>query len=77
MPPIPKSVKDVVESGRLAHLVTLNPDGGPQITCVWVGIDGDEIVMAPGRGPEDQERHKRFARELLYGDGFAQPHGAD
>jgi PPOX class probable F420-dependent enzyme len=30
----------------LAHLVTLNPDGGPQVTVVWVGLDGDEIVAA-------------------------------
>jgi PPOX class probable F420-dependent enzyme len=26
--------------------VTLNPDGSPQITCIWVGLDGDEIVSA-------------------------------
>jgi len=34
----------VLESDRLAHLVTLNPDGSPQISCVWVGLEGDEIV---------------------------------
>jgi len=26
--------------------VTLNPDGSPQVTVVWVGLDGDEIVAA-------------------------------
>jgi hypothetical protein len=26
--------------------VTLNPDGSPQLTVVWVGLDGDEIVAA-------------------------------
>ena len=26
------------------HLVTINPDGGPQVSVVWVGVDGDEIV---------------------------------
>ena len=31
-------------SGHLAHLVTLNPDGSPQVTIVWVGLEGDEIV---------------------------------
>lgn len=44
MPNIPDSVRAVVESGRLGHLVTLNPDGGPQVTCVWVGVDGDDLV---------------------------------
>ena len=43
---IPDSARSVIESGRLAHLVTLNRDGSPQISCVWVGIDGDEIVCA-------------------------------
>ena len=33
-------------SGHLAHLVTLNKDGSPQISIVWVGLDGDEIVCA-------------------------------
>lgn len=30
--------------GHLAHLVTLNPDGSPQVTIVWIGVEGDEIV---------------------------------
>jgi PPOX class probable F420-dependent enzyme len=33
-----------VASGRLVHLATLNADGTPQVTCVYVGWDGDEIV---------------------------------
>jgi PPOX class probable F420-dependent enzyme len=44
--PIPQSAREVLESARLAHLVTLNPDGSPQVTCVWPGVDGDEIVIA-------------------------------
>jgi PPOX class probable F420-dependent enzyme len=42
---IPDDVRAVLESGRLAHFVTLNRDGSPQLTCVWVGVDGEEIVM--------------------------------
>jgi PPOX class probable F420-dependent enzyme len=41
---IPPEAREVLESGRLAHLVTLNPDGSAQVTCVWVGLEGDEIV---------------------------------
>jgi PPOX class probable F420-dependent enzyme len=41
---IPPEAREVLESDRLAHLVTLNPDGSPQVTCVWVGLEGDEIV---------------------------------
>ena len=46
MTPIPDSARAVLESPALAHLVTLNPDGSPQVTVVWVGLDGDEIVAA-------------------------------
>jgi PPOX class probable F420-dependent enzyme len=41
---IPPEARAVLESDRLAHLVTLNPDGSPQVSCVWVGLEGDEIV---------------------------------
>jgi len=41
---IPESVRAVLESSALAHLVTLEPDGSPQVSIVWVGLDGDEIV---------------------------------
>jgi PPOX class probable F420-dependent enzyme len=38
--------RDLLESDALAHLVTLNADGSPQVSIVWVGLDGDEIVAA-------------------------------
>ena len=46
MASLPESARAVLESAALAHLVTLNPDGSPQVTVVWVGLDGDEIVAA-------------------------------
>jgi len=33
-----------IASGRLVHLATINPDGTPQVTCIYVGWDEDEIV---------------------------------
>lgn len=41
---LPDSARAVVESGRLAHLVTLGPDGSPHVTLVWVGLEDGEIV---------------------------------
>lgn len=41
---LPESAKELIESGALAHLVTLNEDDSPQVTCIWVGLDGDELV---------------------------------
>jgi PPOX class probable F420-dependent enzyme len=41
---IPQAIRTLIESGCPAHLVTLNRDGSPQVTLVWVGVDGDELV---------------------------------
>jgi PPOX class probable F420-dependent enzyme len=38
-------VRGVIESGRLAHFVTVNRDGSPHVTIVWVGIDDDDVVV--------------------------------
>jgi PPOX class probable F420-dependent enzyme len=43
---IPDTVRAVLEGPALAHLVTLEPDGRPQVSIVWVGVDGDELVAA-------------------------------
>src|SRR4051794_20211417 len=39
-------VRQELTAGHLAHLVTLNKDGSPQVSIVWVGLDGNEIVCA-------------------------------
>lgn len=40
------AARALIESGALAHLVTLNEDGSPQVSVIWVGLDGDELVAA-------------------------------
>ena len=46
MATIPDSARAVLEGPALAHLVTLEPDGRPQVSIVWVGLDGEELVAA-------------------------------
>jgi PPOX class probable F420-dependent enzyme len=41
---IPQEIRTLIESGCIAHFVTINPDGSPQVTVIWIGLDGDEIV---------------------------------
>jgi len=43
---IPGSIRDLIAAGPLAHLTTLNRDGSPQVSLVWVGIEGSEFVCA-------------------------------
>src|SRR5919197_1938284 len=58
---LPESARRLVESGALAHLVTLNPDGSPQVTCIWVGLDADEIVS--GHLPANLRKFRNVARD--------------
>jgi len=43
---LPEALVELIRSGALGHLVTLNPDGSPQVTCVWVAVDGDSLLTA-------------------------------
>jgi len=73
---LPDSAREVVESGALANLVTLNRDGSPQLSCVWVGLDGDEIVCAHlprNRKVRNIERDPRVALSI---EAEGMSHGA-
>jgi len=43
---IPDSIRSIVATGPLAHVVTLAEDGTPHVSLAWVGIEGDELVIA-------------------------------
>jgi len=34
----------LITSGPMAHLSTINADGSPQVTAIWIGLDGDDLV---------------------------------
>jgi PPOX class probable F420-dependent enzyme len=38
------AARELLESDAHAHLVTLNRDGSPQVSMIWVGLEDDEIV---------------------------------
>jgi PPOX class probable F420-dependent enzyme len=64
---IPAEVRQLIESGCPAHLVTLNRDGSPQVTLVWIGLDGDDIVaghLPRNRKVRNIERDPRVAISL-------------
>ena len=43
---IPDAARELIESEALGHLVTLDPDGRPQVSCVWVGLEDGDVVFA-------------------------------
>jgi PPOX class probable F420-dependent enzyme len=46
MSALPETARKVILSNALAHMVTLDADGWPQVTLAWAGLDGDDIVVA-------------------------------
>jgi PPOX class probable F420-dependent enzyme len=58
---LPAEARELIESGALAHLVTLNADGSPQVSCIWVGLDGDELVS--GHLSAEQRKLRNVRRD--------------
>jgi PPOX class probable F420-dependent enzyme len=64
---IPSEIKTLIEAGSPAHLITLNGDGSPQVTVVWIGLEGDEIVsghLPRNRKVRNIQRDPRVAISL-------------
>jgi PPOX class probable F420-dependent enzyme len=43
---LPDSARELIRAGALGHLVTTSRDGAPQVTCVWVAVEGDDLLTA-------------------------------
>ena len=42
--------RELIARPVLASLATLNPDGSPQITPLWIDLDGDDVVFNTAKG---------------------------
>ena len=64
---LPKDIKDALDEKVFVHLGTINPDGSPQVSVVWVGRDGDTILVSTATGrvkTRNIERDRRVAISL-------------
>ncbi|GGN16206.1 pyridoxamine 5'-phosphate oxidase family protein [Halarchaeum nitratireducens] len=57
MATIPDAYHDLFEKATIAHVTTMNPDGTPHATPVWIGYDADDDRLLV-----NTERHRRKAR---------------
>jgi PPOX class probable F420-dependent enzyme len=62
---IPEHARTVLDSDALGHLVTINPDGSPQVSVIWVGLDGDEIIAAHVPNNRKVQNIRRDGRVVL------------
>ena len=54
--------RDLINSRNRAHLATLNPDGSPQVSPVWVDAEGDLIRVNTARGRVKERNVRRDPR---------------
>src|ERR1700731_4454862 len=67
---IPESLRELIAKSPFAHLTTLNSTGGPQVTVVWVGMEGEDFVIGHLHLPTYQKvknirRDPRVALSML------------
>lgn len=69
---LPESAKELIHSGALGHLVTISDGGAPHVTCVWVAVDGDDLLTAH-LNPEQRKLHnvRRDSRVAVSFEGSA------
>jgi PPOX class probable F420-dependent enzyme len=57
---IPPAYLDLFKKPAFANLATLNPDGSPQVTPVWLDYDGTNILVNTAHG---RVKHRNLQRE--------------
>ncbi len=59
-----EAVKKLFREPNFAHIATLMPDGSPQVSVVWVDIEGERIIVNTQEGrvkPANVRRDPRVA----------------
>ncbi len=65
MAEIPDSARELLAHAPLAHVVTTNRDGTPQVSCTWVSVDGDTLVIASLAENQKVKNLRRDPRVVL------------
>lgn len=54
--------RKLFQGKNFAHLATLMPDGSPQVTPVWVDVEGDNIIVSSAIGRQRTGNVRRDPR---------------
>ena len=71
---IPASHRDLLENKNFAHVATLMKDGSPQVTPVWIDIEGENILFNTAEGRQKDLNLKRDGRVALSVHDNANPY---
>ena len=47
---LPEAAKKLLQDKAYGHVVTFNATGRPQLTMVWLDVDGDEVLFNTAEG---------------------------
>lgn len=72
--PLSSEIRALVDGSNFAHLATLLPDGSPQSVPVWVGREGDRILICTGEGSLKAKNTLRDPRVALSIVNFHDPY---
>jgi len=67
---IPANYMDLFKKPAFASLATLNPDGSPQVTPVWVDFDGKNLLVNTAKG---RVKHRNLERNPRVALSIADP----
>lgn len=59
------AARKLLNGANPAVLATVNPDGSPQTSVVWVGLDGDDVVISTQAGRRKDSNLRRDPRASL------------
>ena len=59
------AVRKLLDEPNHAVLATINPDGSPQTSVIWVGRDGDDVVISTAAGRRKDRNIRRDPRVSL------------
>ena len=62
---LPQSLKTLLSDKAFGHVVTLNSDGKPQVTMVWMDVDGDEVLFNTADGRKKPQNLRRDPRIIV------------
>lgn len=57
-----EATRGLVDGKNFATIATVNPDGGPQSSVVWVKRDGDAVLFSTTRGRRKERNLARDSR---------------
>ena len=67
---LPEELRDLIESGPLTYVATINADGSPHVTAIWIGLEEDSLISTHMRYNAKLRNMQRDPRVVL---SFAPP----